>query len=305
MRNLKDAKNIYDHIVVPEELDERLRTALENVPTAKTPKKKRLIRFSKWAAASAAALFLCFTVGVNTSESFAMGVSEVPLLGSIAKVLTIRSYETVEDNTTTKVQVPEVQVETTDKTVEKAITDVNAEIRKIVDDFTAQKQKEAAEYKEAFFATGGTEEEWGDRDIDINVDYEVKCQNDSILSLLLDGWMASVNFQEERHFYNIDLVTGKELTLTDLLGEDAYEYASENVKKQMEERVAENPDELIYWGINDNSDEFEDIEGFDFPGVTETTPFYINSDGNVVISYNKYDAAPGYMGIQEFVIPVR
>ncbi len=305
MRNLKDAKNIYDHIVVPEELDERLRTALENVPTAKTPKKNRLIRFSKWAAASAAALFLCFTVGVNTSESFAMGVSEVPLLASIAKVLTIRSYETVEDNTTTKVQVPEVQVETADKTVEKAITDVNAEIRKIVDDFTAQKQKEAAEYKEAFFATGGTEEEWGDRDIDINVDYEVKCQNDSILSLLLDGWMASVNFQEERHFYNIDLVTGKELTLTDLLGEDAYEYASESVKKQMEERVAENPDELIYWGINDNSDEFEDIEGFDFPGVTETTPFYINSDGNVVISYNKYDAAPGYMGIQEFVIPVR
>lgn len=305
MRNLKDAKNIYDHIVVPEELDERLRTALENVPTAKTPKKNRLIRFSKWAAASAAALFLCFTVGVNTSESFAMGISEVPLLNTIAKVLTIRSYETVEDNTTTKVQVPEVQVETADKTVEKAITDVNAEIRKIVDDFTAQKQKEAAEYKEAFFATGGTEEEWGDRDIDINVDYEVKCQNDSILSLLLDGWMASVNFQEERHFYNIDLVTGKELTLTDLLGEDAYEYASESVKKQMEERVAENPDELIYWGINDNSDEFEDIEGFDFPGVTETTPFYINKEGNVVISYNKYDAAPGYMGIQEFVIPVR
>lgn len=305
MRNLKDAKNIYDHIVVPEELDERLRSALENAQKTEVRKKNRFVYFSKWAAASAAALFLCFTVGVNTSESFAMGVSEVPLLGSIAKVLTIRSYETVEDNTTTKVQVPEVQVETADKTVEKVITDVNAEIRKIVDDFTTQKQKEAAEYKEAFFATGGTEEEWGDRDIDINVDYEVKCQNDSILSLLLDGWMASVNFQEERHFYNIDLVTGKELTLTDLLGEDAYEYVSENVKTQMEERVAENPDELIYWGINDNSDELEDIEGLDFPGVDETTPFYINADGNVVISYNKYDAAPGYMGIQEFVIPAR
>lgn len=305
MRNLKDAKNIYDHIVVPEELDERLRSALENAPKPEIRQKNRFVYFSKWAAASAAALFLCFTVGVNTSESFAMGVSEVPLLGSIAKVLTIRSYETVEDSTTTKVQIPEVQVETADKTVEKAITDVNAEIQKIVDDFTAQKQKEAAEYKEAFFATGGTEEEWGDRAIDINVDYEVKCQNDSILSLLLDGWMSSVSFQEERHFYNIDLVTGKELTLKELLGDDAYEYASENVKTQMEERVAENPDALMYWGINDNGDELEDVEGFDFPGVTETTPFYINEDGNVVISYNKYDAAPGYMGIQEFVIPAR
>ena len=38
MRNLKDAKDIYDHIVVPEELDNRLRNALEHAPE---PKKKR------------------------------------------------------------------------------------------------------------------------------------------------------------------------------------------------------------------------------------------------------------------------
>ena len=30
MKNLKDAKEIYDHIVVPEELDARLRETLEN-----------------------------------------------------------------------------------------------------------------------------------------------------------------------------------------------------------------------------------------------------------------------------------
>ena len=39
MRDLKDAKNIYDHIVVPEELDTRLRATLENIP--KTKKKAR------------------------------------------------------------------------------------------------------------------------------------------------------------------------------------------------------------------------------------------------------------------------
>ena len=37
MRDLKDAKNIYDHIVVPEELDDRLKEALKNAPE---PKKK-------------------------------------------------------------------------------------------------------------------------------------------------------------------------------------------------------------------------------------------------------------------------
>ena len=109
MKNLKDAKEIYDHIVVPEELDAKLRNTLENTSI---PKKKRtVVNFSRWTAATAAALFLCFTVGLNTSESFAMGISELPVIGSIAKVLTIRSYEVQNDNVTTTVEVPEIQLE--------------------------------------------------------------------------------------------------------------------------------------------------------------------------------------------------
>lgn len=304
MRNFKDAKNIYDHIAVPEELDRRLKETLANTPMPQKKKSSKVVRFSKWTAASAAALLLCFTAGLNSSESFAMEAAEFPLIGQLAKVLTIRSYETTEDITTTKVQVPEVEVENAAEEVTNAITDINAEISALVDEFTAQKQKEAEEYKEAFLETGGTEEEWEERSIDINVNYEVKHQSDTTLSLLVDAWMSSVNFQEERHFYNIDLVTGKTLTLTDLLGENAYEDASALVKSQMEERVAADPEELVYWGINSSTEGFEDIEGFDYPGVTAETPFYINEDGNVVISFNKYDVAPGYMGIQEFEIPM-
>lgn len=302
MKDLKNAKKIYDHIVVPEELDTRLRNTLNAMPQPEK-KAKNVVHFSRWAASAAAALFLCFTVGLNTSEIFAMGMSEIPVIGTVAKVLTIRSYETTQDITTTKVEVPEIQAEEADETVQKVITDINAEIEALVEEFTAQKQKEAEEYKEAFLATGGTEEEWNERSIDINVNYEVKHQSETTLSLLVDAWISSVSFQEERHFYNIDLVTGKELSLTDLLGEDAYEYAASIVKEQMEERVAEDPEGLIYWGINDTVE--EGIEGFDFPGVDKTTPFYVNEAGNVVISYDKYEAGPGYMGIQEFEIPAR
>ena len=299
MRNLKDAKDIYDHIVVPEELDNRLRNALEHAPE---PKKKRgsIVNFTRGIATVAAALALCFTIGLNTSESFAMEMANIPVIGTVAKVLTIRSYETIEDVTTTKVELPEVQVETTSEQVANAITDVNAEIEKIVDDFTAQKYAEIAEYKEAFFATGGTEEEWSERVIDVNVNYEVLHQSETTLSLLVDAWISWVNFQEERHFYNIDLVTGKELALTDLLGDDAYEYASNSVVQQINERIEKDPEGLIYWGIND-----DDEMGLKFPGVTDATPFYINEAGNVVISYNKYEVGPGYMGIQEFEIPAR
>lgn len=298
MRDLKDAKNIYDHIVVPEELDARLRATLENIPEQK--KKATIVPLVRWTATAAAALFLCFTVGLNTSESFAMEAAELPIIGQIAKVLTIRSYETKEDTTTTTVEIPEVQVETADETLSNAITDVNAKIQSLVEAFTAQKKAEIEDAKKTFFEAGGTEEEWEARSIDVNVNYEVKHQSETILSLLVDGWISWFNFEEERHFYNIDLVTGKELTLIDFFGEDAYAYATECVLEQMNKRIAEDSENVTYWGVND-----DDSEESEFIGVSEDTLFYVNENRDVVISYDKYDVAPGAMGIQEFVIPAR
>lgn len=298
MKQLKDAKNIYDHIVVPEELDARLRATLENMPEQK--KKATIVPLVRWAATAAAALFLCFTVGLNTSESFAMEAAELPIIGQIAKVLTIRSYETKEDTTTTTVKIPEVQVETADETLSHAITDVNAKIQSLVEEFTAAKKAEIEDAKKTFFEAGGTEEEWGSRSIDVNVNYEVKHQSETTLSLLIDGWISWFNFEEERHFYNMNLVTGKELTLIDFFGEDAYTYATEHVLAQMKEMIELDPENITFWGVNDDDSTYSE-----FIGVTEDTSFYINADGNVVISYDKYEVAPGAMGIQEFVIPAQ
>ena len=297
MKNLKDAKEIYDHIVVPEELDAKLRNTLENTSI---PKKKRtVVNFSRWTAATAAALFLCFTVGLNTSESFAMGMSELPVIGSIAKVLTIRSYEIQNDNVTTTVEVPEIQIEVAEEETILAITDVNAKIQELVDIFTAEKYAQIEEGKNTFLESGGTEKEWQARDIEVTVNYEIKHQSETTLSLLIDGWISWFNFEEFRKFYNIDLVTGKEMTLIDLLGEDAYEYAEAEVVKQINQMIEEDPN-LCFWGITDS-----EYMGDEFIGVTESTPFYINADGNIVISYNKYDIAPGAMGIMEFEIPTK
>jgi len=298
MRDLKDAKNIYDHIVVPEELNERLRNTLE---TAATPKKTwNVVKFTRFAAAAAAALFLCFTVGLNTSESFAMEMSELPVIGTVAKVLTIRSYETKNDNVTTTVEVPEIQLETAAEETTLAITDVNAKIQELVDAFTSEKYAQIEDGKVTFLESGGTEEEWNARDIEVNVNYEVKHQSEATLSLLIDGWISWFNFEEFRRFYNISLVTGKELTLSDFFGENAYEYIEQCILEQMQQLIDADPENVVFWGINEQFD-----TGNEFIGVNETTPFYINEKGNVVISYNEYDVAPGYMGIVEFEIPAR
>ena len=52
MKNLKDAKEIYDHIVIPEELDIRLKETLESAETSKVTKGK-VVNFRKWTAAAA------------------------------------------------------------------------------------------------------------------------------------------------------------------------------------------------------------------------------------------------------------
>ena len=297
MKNLNNAKHIYDYIVVPEELDERLRNTLETASSSKQT--DNVVKFTRWAATAAAALFLCFTVGLNTSESFAMEMSELPVIGAVAKVLTIRSYEIQNDNVTTTVEVPEIQLETAVEETTHAITDANKKIQELVDVFTAEKYTQIEEGKATFLESGGTEEEWQARDIEVNVNYDIKLQSETTLSLLVDGWISWFNFEEFRKFYNIDLVTGKELTLTDLLGENAYEYAEAEVLKQINQMIDEDPN-LCFWGINDS-----EYMGDEFIGVTESTPFYINADGNIVISYNKYDIAPGAMGIMEFEIPAR
>ena len=299
MKNLKDAKDIYDHIVVPEELDARLRAALETA-TPQKQKTSNVVRFYKWAATAAAALFLCFTIGLNTSESFAVNAAELPLLGQIAKVLTIRSYEKTEGNTTTTVKIPEIQLETASSEEANAITDVNQKIQSLVEEFTLTKEAEVEEYKNLFLENGGTLEEWEERSIDINVDYEVKYQNETTLSLLIDSWISWFNFEEERQFYNLDLTTGKELTLKDFFGEDAYSYASDCVLQQMEALIESAPDTYSFWGVNEG----EDVD-YEFIGVTEETLFYINENGKIVVTYDKYEVAPGSMGIQEFVIPAR
>ena len=299
MKNLKDAKDIYDHIVVPEELDLRLREALDSAKQKKNSKNE-FLRFTKYAGAIAASFLLCFTIGLNTSQSFAMEMSNLPFIGQIAKVLTIRSYKTTKDTTTTKVEVPEVQLETADQNTTDAITDVNKKIQLLVDDYTTQKELEIAEHKEAFFSSGGTLEEWEARSIDVNVSYEIKFQNDAYLSLMIDSWISWFNFEEERHVYNIDLATGKELTLVDFLGPDAYTYATDCVLQQMEALIAQDPEQYLFWGINESGSPTGQ-----FIGVTENTLFYLNEDGNIVISYDKYEVSPGSMGIQEFVIPTK
>ena len=286
---VEDGKKAYENMEIPEELSGMVNGLIEADKRKRTGK---TLRFLYRRGAAAAACAVLFAVGLNTNAAFAQTASEIPVIGALARVLTIRSFQETEGDYQMNVEVPAVEAEKGEAFADR----VNAEIEAIVDRYTAQAKEEFEAYKEAFFATGGTEEEWNGRQMDIVVDYEVCYQQDPVLSLELvtaKGWVAA---SEERHYYNLDLEKEKELTLADVLGDDWISVCNTEIDRQIREQIAADPG-LSYFGYGDN-----DLAELKFRTVDGETDFYLNAAGEAVVVFPEYAIAPGYMGYREFVI---
>lgn len=55
-------------------------------------------------------------------------------------------------------------------------------------------------------------------------------------------------------------------------------------------------DSKIYFSKSDG-----DVEGF--KGIIGDESYYFNEKGEIVIVFDEYEVAPGYMGVVEFTIP--
>ncbi len=73
---------------------------------------------------------------------------------------------------------------------------------------------------------------------------------------------------------------------------------SGNIKEQMKSQMKDNPDKF-YW-VHGASDVLPTDE---FKAIKKDQNFYINKNGKLVIVFDKYEVAPGYMGSVEFEIP--
>jgi hypothetical protein len=95
----------------------------------------------------------------------------------------------------------------------------------------------------------------------------------------------------------VDKTTGNIITLSDLYGQDTdyIDTISKEIKRQMQDRMATDENN-IYFIKSD-----EEPSGFD--KITDDTNFYIDENGNVVIVFDEYEVAPGYMGVVEFTLP--
>ena len=234
---------------------------------------------------SAAACFAVLLAGLNLSPTIAKAAAEVPVLGGLFQVLTFVDYDKTEDGIHYDVTVPQLEAEG------DLAGKVNAVIQEKVDAHLAKAQQDWDDYREAFFATGGTEEEWADREMDVIVDYEIKSQTDTQVSFvvtLAEGWVASM---QERYYYNLDLSENRDLTLRDYLGEDWVNVCNASIQEQIDASVDEEGFTFFFT---------PEMGGF--TTVDETTGFYVREDGTVVVCFPEYSIAAGAAGMPEFPI---
>lgn len=250
-------------------------------------------------ASTAAALVCAFIILPNISPSIAYAMEQLPILGRFVDVVTFRDYRYESERNNATIQVPGINVDNTIAESAGAGTDpgskeVTDNLTRTVEEINAEIQRITDELITEFEENLDPENHQ-----DIMVKSETLATTPDYFTLKLICYQGAGSGYQWNYFYTIDLKTGQQLKLKDIFTENA-DYItpiSENIKEQMAAQMA--ADENLYYWLND------DIEGWNFKAITDTTSFYLNEKDNVVICFNEGDVAPMYMGTVEFEIPAQ
>lgn len=288
--DLETLRTSYESRHMPQERVEQMKQEMERAKMKN--RKEEKVTHWKRGVGIAAAVLAVFIILPNTSASVAHAMSDIPVLGRLVDVVTFRSYQYEDDRNSADIEVPGVVVETigqdeieteeTDKQqLQQTADSINAEIQQITD-------KLIAEFEEGLSQEEGYQS--------MTVSSEVIASTPDYFTLKLTCFQSAGSGYEQDYYYTIDLKTKERLQLKDLFkeGVDYITPISDNIKKQMKEQMAADP-AVSYWLDSD-------MPEWDFKEITDETGFYLDADGNLVISFNEGDVAPMSMGCVSFTI---
>ncbi|MHB1293796.1 MAG: DUF3298 and DUF4163 domain-containing protein [Anaerolineae bacterium] len=279
-------KQAYEETPIPPQLH-GLVDALCRVPRARLETRPSVWDRIWQPLAVAAALLVALAVGVNVSPALAESLQDVPVLGPVVRVLTISSYRLDEQGAHAKVDIAQIT-----GLENPALQDaINADLKANADAFVAQFEADVADLKERF----GEQETVH---LAIETFYTVQSANDEVFSLQVEFFWAAGGSDTFFHFYNVNQKTGELITLGTLFQPDSDYLAVINdyLITQMKKEEGQ-PGRSIYW-VNE-----DDAEMDRFTGIGADHNFYITAAGKLVIAFDKYEVAPGFVGAPTFEIP--
>ena len=103
MNEFKHARDEYESTPIPEELDSRVRAGIRQGEMGSRTKRHGF----RWGIGVAAACMV-MVGGLNVSPTFAAAASDVPVLGGLFQILTVRNYDAEDGQVNQHVSVPEV-----------------------------------------------------------------------------------------------------------------------------------------------------------------------------------------------------
>lgn len=279
-KKIKDLEKLYDNTPIPEELDLIVEKTLRE-GKLKMNKEKKIKRILTPLGSIAAACAITIA-GVNISPSMAASLGELPVVGNVIEVLTFREYNIDKDNYDGNIVTPNVE---------------GLKNKELQDSLNKKYIEENKQLYNEFVDEIEELEENGGGHLGVDSGYIVKTDTDEILSIARYTVNTVASSSTVMKYDTISKKNNILISLPSLFKDDKYiEIISENIKEQMIENNKKDENN-IYWveGIESEVETFEEI--------SKEQSFYINEDNKLVISFDKYEVAPGYMGVLEFEIP--
>ena len=206
--------------------------------------------------------------------SNAMG--RLPIIGAISRVVTFRTFENSSGDFEAKVEVPKIQGETGED------ISANQEIEAYAEGLIRQ-------YEEDLAAASG------EGNYSMNSSYDVVYDGERYLCIRLRTTLVMAGATENVKVFTVDKESGRTVGLGELCDEALLQKISQNIKEQMEAQMA--ADDKVSYFLH------SDVEEWNFKELTGDESFYFAQDGSLVICFDEYEVAPGYMGAVEFTIP--
>ena len=270
------SKAAQEQTEIPDSVKNRIEQTLADLPEKK-PVIKQIRILPRIAAAAACFIFITLFLLPNVSVAYAQALEQIPVIGDIVQVVTIRNYFYADDKHEMNIDVPQIEGEDSE-----AVDYINKDVSELTTALVNQFYKDLE-------ITGNNG--YGS----IHVDYEATTNTDRWFTLKLSVSETSASSNTYFEFYHIDKKQGKIVELGDLFNTDKFsDILVAEIKMQMQEQMA-NDENISYW-INNSG------IGEEFATVSADHNFYWNENGDLVIIFDEYEVGPGSMGTPEFVI---
>ena len=262
-----------DSLKVPDNVKYRVDETLSKLP--KKEYKAKLL--PKMMSAAACVAVLGVVVLPNVSSAYAQAMEKIPVISDIVKIVTIRNYFYSDANHEMNINVPKIEGENSE-----AADYINKSVEELTKILADRFDKDLEEIGEEGHSS-------------VYVDYDVVTNTPKWFTLKIQVFEAAGSSNTYYKYYHIDKENGKIVRLGDIVDNDKfYTACEEEIKKQMRAKMAED-ENLIYW-VDDTT------FGDDIIKLDAEHNFYLEENGDIVFTFDKYEVAPGYMGTPEFTV---